>query len=191
MPPMSNEKSQMEPLLTPTLCIRPFQKSDGSAFVEAARESILSVGVWLPWCHENYSLTEAESWFASCKQNLQAGSAYEFGIFSTSTRRLLGGIAINQLNRDHNFGNVGYWVRQSQHRKGIALQAVTAIVRYGFHELKLTRLEIAVAEENMASRRVAEKAGAVFECIARNRLVIRGKPHAAAVYSLVPEQSGL
>ena len=82
-------------------------------------------------------------------------------------------------------------MRQSQHRKGIALQAVTSITRYGFHELKLTRLEIAVAEENIASRRVAEKAGAVFECIARNRLVIRGKPHAAAVYSLVPEQSGL
>lgn len=180
----------MEPLLTHALCIRPFRIDDAPAFVEAARESVLSVGVWLPWCHENYSLSEAESWFASCKQNLQADSTYEFGIFSTSTKRLLGGIAINQINRDHNFGNIGYWVRQSQQKKGIASEAVTAIARYGFQELKFMRLEIVVAEENMASRRVAEKAGAVFECIARNRLVIGAKAHAAAVYSLVLEQNG-
>jgi hypothetical protein len=33
---------------------------------------------------------------------------------------------------------------------------------------------------------VAEKVGAQFECIARNRLVIHGVPVAAAVHSFVP-----
>ena len=81
MPPSANDALDMEPLLTHALSIRPFQKDDALAFVEAARESFLSVGVWLPWCHENYSLSEAESWFATCKQNRQTGFAYEFGIF--------------------------------------------------------------------------------------------------------------
>jgi len=179
----------MKPLITHNLRIRPFQESDGLPFVEAARESVTSVGTWLPWCHDNYTLAEAASWFALCAQNAKSGSAYEFGVFSTDTNDLLGGIAINQLNRNHNFGNVGYWVRQSQQRKGVASQAVTAIANYGFQELKLTRLEIVVAEDNRASRRIAEKVGAVFECIARNRLIIRGTPYAAAIYSLLPEQS--
>jgi RimJ/RimL family protein N-acetyltransferase len=39
---------------------------------------------------------------------------------------------------------------------------------------------------NAASRRVAEKLGARLECIARNRLMGWGRPHDAAVYSLVP-----
>lgn len=178
----------MKSLTTHSLCIRPFQEIDALSFVEAVHESALSVGMWLPWCHDNYGLTEAASWFDLCEQNVKSGFAYEFGVFSKDTNDLLGGIAINQLNRGHNFGNVGYWVRHSQQGKGVASQAVTTIANYGFQKLKLTRLEIVAAEDNWASRRVAEKVGAVFECVARNRLIIRGKPHAAAVYSLVPEQ---
>ena len=64
------------------------------------------------------------------------------------------------------------------------------IAAHGFNYLKLTRLEIVVAEENRPSRGVAEKAGATFECIARNRLVVGERPITGAVYSLVPEQYG-
>jgi len=77
-------------------------------------------------------------------------------------------------------------VRQSQQGRGIATKATQAIATFGFKELELTRLEIVVAEENLASRRVAEKVGARFECIPRNRLVIRGMPTDSAVYSLQP-----
>src|SRR6185369_15854318 len=86
-------KAQMKPLTTDSLCIRPFHESDALPFVEAARESVPSVGVWLPWCHDNYGLAEAASWFAFCEQNASSGSAYEFGVFSTGTNDLLGGIA--------------------------------------------------------------------------------------------------
>ena len=104
--------------------------------------------------------------------------------------QLLGGIAINQLNRRQNFGNIGYWVRQSCQRQGIATRAAQSIAEYGFGQLKLTRLEIVAPEQNAPSRRVAEKMGAVFECIARNRVLVHGKPQPAAIYSLVPEQCG-
>ncbi|TAN54527.1 MAG: N-acetyltransferase, partial [Betaproteobacteria bacterium] len=53
-----------------------------------------------------------------------------------------------------------------------------------------TRLEIVAPVDNQPSRGVAEKAGAVFECIARNRVVLHGRPLAAAVYSLIPGQPG-
>ncbi len=166
--------------------IRPFKEDDGLSFVEAVHESVATVGAWMSWCHQGYSLQEAGSWFKLCQQNRAAGLAYDFGLFSVSSDQVLGGIAINQINKEHNFGNIGYWVRQSQQGKGIATQAARTIATFGFQKLKLTRLEIVVAEENLASRRVAEKVGASFECIARNRLVIRGVPHDSAVYSLVP-----
>jgi RimJ/RimL family protein N-acetyltransferase len=99
---------------------------------------------------------------------------------------LYGGISINQINVKHNFGVVGYWVRTSCQRRGIATQAVKLISEFGFKELKLTRLEIVIAEANQASQGVAERAGAVYEGIARNRLMIREHPINAAVFSLVP-----
>jgi ribosomal-protein-serine acetyltransferase len=65
---------------------------------------------------------------------------------------------------------------------------VRAIAHFCFNYLKLTRLEIVIAVENAPSRGVAEKVGATFECIARNRLVLHEHPIDAAVYSLIPGQ---
>ena len=66
------------------------------------------------------------------------------------------------------------------------MQAVELIKDFGFNVLSLTRLEIVVLTENKISRRIAEKAGAKFECIAENRLIHNGEAMPAAVYSLVP-----
>lgn len=180
----------MQPLLSRDLCIRPYQESDGPEFVAAALESLSTVGAWMTWCHERFTLRDAEAWFGVCRRNLESASAFDLGTFASDGRKLLGGIAINQLNRRQNFGNIGYWVRQSCQRQGIATRAAQAITEYGFGQLKLTRLEIVAPERNAPSRRVAEKVGAVFECVARNRVMVHGKPQPAAIYSLVPEQCG-
>jgi RimJ/RimL family protein N-acetyltransferase len=107
-------------------------------------------------------------------------------VFALDGRELYGGVSINQINRDYNFANLGYWIRQSRQRQGLGARAADLMACYGFHRLGLTRLEVVAAEHNVASRAVAEKIGAQFECIARNRLVLHGVPCAAAMYSLVP-----
>ncbi len=178
----------MEPLYSRNLCIRPYQMDDLSVFIEAVNESVSSVSTWLEWGHEDFTRPEAETWFELCEKNIEAGAAYECGIFLKDSEMYYGGIGLNHVSREHNYANIGYWIRQSQQGNGIAPEAVSAISRYGFTELEFTRLEIIAAEGNPASRRVAEKSGALFECIARNRLMVRGKPHDAAVYSLIPAQ---
>lgn len=178
------------PLLADNLCIRPFEDGDTEEFVNAVHESVATVGAWMPWCHAAYTAADARTWFNQCTANLNAAHAYDLGIFSAKGDVLCGGVSVNQLNKQHNFGNVGYWVRQSCQRQGIATRAVRMIAAYGFDHLKLTRLEIVAAAENYPSRGVAKKVGAIFECIARNRLIVRGHPVAAAVYSLTPKQHG-
>lgn len=168
------------------ICIRPFRDSDIPEFVHAVCESSNSVGIWMPWCHEGYTDAQAQVWFACCAENIRNGRAYDLGIFSIDEKTLYGGIAINQINAKHRYGVIGYWVRESKQRRGIATQAVRLISSFGFDELKLSRLEIPIAEANHASQGVAEKAGAAYEGIARNRLVIRDYPIHAAIYSLTP-----
>ena len=184
-------KAMNMPLTANDLCIRPFLEADVPAFVGAVRESVDTVGAWMPWCHAGYSDAEARSWFEQCLANFDAASAYDLGIFTSDGGTLLGGVSINQINIQHGFGNVGYWVRQSRQRQRVATRAVQLIGRYGFSSLKLTRLEIVVVVDNLASRGVAEKVGAVYECIARNRLVVDGKPMHAVVYSITPGRRAL
>jgi ribosomal-protein-serine acetyltransferase len=176
------------PILSDGLHIRPYVDADIEPFVAAARESVETVGAWMPWCVASYQPEDAKAWFDECAASLSARSAYDMGIFAADGTTLYGGIAVNQINWRWNLGNIGYWVRQSCQRRGIALRAVRAIAHFGFSYLKLTRLEIIVAVENAPSRGVAEKVGATFECIARNRLVLHEGPIDAAVYSLIPGQ---
>ncbi len=167
--------------------LRPFRASDVAPFVAAVRESMSTVGAWMPWAHPDYSSYDAQDWFARCAACMDEGTAYDVGVFSADGRMLYGGVAINQIRREDNLGNLGYWIRQSHQRQGLASGAATMMACHGFHALGLTRIEIVAAETNLASRGVAERIGAAFECIARNRLILRGRPVAAAVYSLVPE----
>jgi ribosomal-protein-serine acetyltransferase len=167
--------------------LRPFAISDAPAFVAAILESQATVGMWMPWAHSEYAESDALAWFERCAANLADGSSHEFGVFRVSDGRLLGGAGLNQFNRIHNFCNLGYWVRQSAQRQGVATSAVRALLRLAFTHLGLTRVEIIVAEDNLPSIGVPRKAGGKHECLAANRLVLGGKSVAAHVYSFVPQ----
>lgn len=178
----------MEPIIARGLCLRPFESVDIPAFVEAARESHGTVGRWMPWCVRDYSPADAKAWFALTGNNREQGVACELGIFTMDGKNFLGGIGLNQFNREHNFCNLGFWTRESRQRQGIAPRAAGMLAEYGFSRLGLTRIEIVVDKDNIPSCRVALKIGSTFECIARNRLYVDGRARDAAVYSLVPEQ---
>jgi ribosomal-protein-serine acetyltransferase len=170
----------------PEIILRPFEKGDADSFAAAARESVASVGRWMSWCHDGFSVDEAHAWFATCAQTGIEGTGFEFGVFGPDGKELLGGAGLNQFNWQHNLANLGYWVRTTHQRRGIATGVALALAKFGFETLSLGRIEIVTAVGNEASESVARKIGARFECIARNRLVLHGKSVAARVYSLVP-----
>ncbi len=172
------------PLVGVDLCLRPWQASDAIAFQEAALESAHSVGRWMNWCHPGYTLADAEQWLAQCTDQLARGEAYELGIFSGDGHVLYGGIGINRIQQLHKVANVGYWVRESRQQHGIALDALRLAINFGLHELHMQRLEIVTAEDNMPSRKLAEKVGAVFEGLQRKRLLVHGQPVTAAMYAV-------
>jgi RimJ/RimL family protein N-acetyltransferase len=168
------------------IILREYSDSDAEEFTNAILESVESVGHWMPWCSRGYTVSDALQWFSDCRKRETAGAAYEYGVFSLSTGKFLGGAGLNALQHQHKLCNLGYWVRQTAQRQGVASKCVQALSHYAFHQLGLHRIEIVVAVGNTASERVAVKAGAVHECIARNRLYFNGAPMPAHVFSLVP-----
>lgn len=166
--------------------VRPLMSDDLASLYAAVCESKDAVGRWMSWCHPDYSVRDAEEWIAHCDRSREAEADREFGIFDATSGEVLGCVGINQFNRIHNFANLGYWVRTSRVGEGIASAAALLLAKSAFGELELSRIEIVAQVDNVASRRVAEKVGCQFEGIARNRLLFRGRPCDAALYSLVP-----
>lgn len=176
----------MQTIIENGLCIRPLRSADADSFAAAVRESAGSIGPWLPWCRADYSARDAQAWINQCGVRLNMGFSWDVGIFLDDCATLCGSVAINQIDHVHRSANLGYWVRSAMQRTGIAPRAVKLMARFGFETLRLTRVEIVTAADNVPSRKVAEKLGAAFEGIARNRLVVGGVPVSAAIYSLIP-----
>jgi RimJ/RimL family protein N-acetyltransferase len=156
----------------------------------AVRESINELSVWMPWCHAQYSIDETAAFVRSREEEWEKGEDFSFVIRESDSGLLLGGVGLNFRNRMHNFANLGYWVRSPFAGRGVATAAVRLAAQFGFKEIGLQRVEIVVAVGNLASQRVAGKAGAKREGILRRRLLLRGEPLDAVMFSLVPEDLG-
>lgn len=168
------------------ILVRPFVMDDAESLYRAVRSSVASLSYWLPWCHDDYSRDDASRWVSYCLSCWDSRSAFPMGVFNAAGD-VIGGAGISQISRAHAMGNIGYWVCDSARNAGVATTAARASALFGFNVLGLTRLEIVVLPHNVASHRVAEKLGAVREVEARNRVLFQGRPAAAVVYSLIPD----
>ena len=168
----------------PDIHIRPYRVGDAPAVYEAARESVAEVEPWLPWCHPGYSLDDSRSWLETQVRAFEGRTAFEFAIVSADDR-YLGGCGLNQIDAVNRRANLGYWVRTSAIRHGVATRAVRVIRDWAFEHTDLLRLEIVVALGNEASQRAAAKAGAIKEGVLRNRLLLHGAIHDAAIFSFI------
>jgi ribosomal-protein-serine acetyltransferase len=157
--------------------IRPWKPEDAEALLEAARESWSTVGPWLPWCHEGYTLDEARAW---CEND---EPRHEFAIVADDGR-LLGGCGLNAIDPVKGRANLGYWVRPSARGCGAAPQAVLQLIDFAREKTDLRWIVVLVAVENAASLRVAEKIGAVRQKVSPGRLPLHGKRHDAVVFTI-------
>ena len=164
------------------ILIRPYRLEDIAPSYEAIMESVSEIQPFLPWCHPGYTLHEARTWVETQVTQFQAGKVFEFVIVSDDGR-FLGGCGLNTIDWGNRRANLGYWVRSSATRHGAATAATRLLARWGFENTTLNRLELIISTENLASLRVAAKAGAVHEGILRSRLFLHGDSHDAAVFS--------
>lgn len=162
--------------------IRPYQALDANGMLEAVRESVAEVGPWMPWCHPAYSAEDAKTWVGNQVRAFRQRSAYEFAVVGEDGR-YSGGCGLNQMDSDNRRCNLGYWIRSSSMRRGIATSAVRLLHAWAFENTDLIRLEIVVAVGNIASQRVAEKAGAIREGVLRSRVLLHGHAHDAVMFS--------
>jgi ribosomal-protein-serine acetyltransferase len=162
--------------------IRPYTLEDAPAVWEAVRESLSELRPWMPWCHDQYSIEESHRWLEVQVPAFRDGSAFSFAIVGTDGQ-YLGGCGLNQVDEINKRANLGYWVRSSVTRRGVATTAVGLLRDWAFRHTDFVRLEVVIAAGNLASQRVARKAGAEFEGTLRKRLCLYGIAHDATMFS--------
>ena len=163
--------------------LRPYFSGVEDGILEAAMESREEVARWMAWLHPEYGKKDADAWVEYAIGAWDAGTSYEFVIFDRDDGGVVGSCGLNAINRIDLVCNLGYWVRTSKCRLGAASQAAQLIWQFGTEIVGFNRLEIVVAVGNEASRRVAQRVGAVDEGLQRDRLRVSGVAHDAHMFA--------
>ena len=166
--------------------LRAPQAEDIPAVYAAVRESLPEMHPWMDWATEAYNEASTQSWLEFVQLAWLHSSAFQFAIIDPDNGQYIGGCGVDGINEKNRFCNLGYWVRTSRARQGIASHAARLAAKFAFQTIGLIRAEIVIASGNLASQRAAQKAGAHYEGILKNRMVVRADVYDAVMYSLNP-----
>jgi RimJ/RimL family protein N-acetyltransferase len=119
------------------------------------------------------------------------GADAEFVIAAAAHAEPLGLISLRIAERDPGLAAVGYWLRPDARGRGAATIALQLIARWAFNEVGVQRLELTTAPENVASQRVAERAGFTREGVLRGLVATKDNGRRDTVlFSLLPADLG-
>ncbi|HSQ97687.1 MAG TPA: GNAT family protein [Rickettsiales bacterium] len=83
-------------------------------------------------------------------------------------------LMIGRRSKSH-VGTFGYWLGEKYWGQGIVPEAVKMLIDYAFNELGLLKLKIDFLDDNLNSRRVAEKNGFNLEYVQKKECFKEGK----------------
>lgn len=167
------------------ILLRPYVTDDARAFSASARSSVETVGKWLTWCTPAFDEERAARYIRTSTADRASRTAFSYGIFDAADGAHLGGIALNRIDWSARCANLGYWVASHAAGRGVCKAAARLMIRHGFADLGLQRIEIMAAVANEPSRRVALGTGARSEGVLRGKVARDGVPEDAELFALL------
>ena len=152
--------NRFQSLDTERLLLRRIRKSDAQDMFEYAQlESVTRYLLWRP--HPNVRYTSA--YIGSLQRYYKNGSFFDYAVILKAEDKMIGTCGFAHLFTEHNSAEIGYVINPAYHDKGYATEAAGALVRFGFCNAGLNRIEARYMIGNDASRRVMEKCGMIYE----------------------------
>lgn len=168
---------------TPRLHVRPLQSDDTEQVAKIFADK--QTRRWLPFPKE-YGKIEARAWCTEmASERRDSGAGDHYGVIRREDDQLVGCLWTKRTDWGALVTEISYAVAPDARGFGMAAEAVDAlaialILEHGFH-----RVELRVAPGNVASRRVAEKAGFTYEGLLRDAGYVYSGRVDLQVWSLV------
>ena len=120
-----------------------------------------------------YHEEDAISWMHVANSGFKAKDNYMFAIRFSDTLSFIGGIGLT-IDQENNRAELGYWLAEDFWNMGLTTEAVKAIIKFGFEELKLNKIFAVYLTSNEASGKVMIKNRMVKEAEFKDHDVKRG-----------------
>jgi RimJ/RimL family protein N-acetyltransferase len=136
-----------------SLLLRPPDERDLDAIVEGCSDP--EVPRFLPLVPMPYTEADGRMFLAGVRDAWRTTPERTFAVVEAATEEFLGIVTV----RLREGGSVGYWLKRGARGRGVMTEAVRAVVEWAQREHGIQRLVLTTHPRNIASQRVAEKAG--------------------------------
>ena len=141
---------------------------------------------FMHWMKANYSIVDAREFVAQSIVDARQKLKLNFGIFRGD--KFIGSIGFADFDYHAKATEIGYWIDKSEEGKGIVSRSCKTLIDYAFNELKMNRIQIRCAADNIRSAAVPERFGFVKEGILRQSAFRNGKLHDFVIYGLLASE---
>jgi ribosomal-protein-serine acetyltransferase len=164
------------PITTPRLLLRqPILKSDALEYSQGVTESINELKPWMLWALHHQEVEQAENYIRECHINWISKNNNNIGlplwIIDKTTGAFVGHIVMWNINWDIPRFEIGFWACTSYARRGYITEAVNALTRYCFLQLKAKRIEIRCETKNIRSQLVPQRLEFQLDGVLRNNAI--------------------
>jgi RimJ/RimL family protein N-acetyltransferase len=145
------------PLSDGFVSLRPWTLEDVPAIAAACQDD--EIAHWIHQIPSPYRESDAREYVLSTQAAWTGGAGAFFAVEECASGELAGSIALHVLDRELANLEVGYWTAAPARGRGLTTRALTLISRWALGETGAERLQLRADVLNVASVRVAEKAG--------------------------------
>ncbi|WP_455212691.1 GNAT family N-acetyltransferase [Kaarinaea lacus] len=172
----------------PGLKLALLKRSDAKALLSQIDENRDYLRQWLAWLDDTRNVQVVENFIASTLQQFANQLGFQTGIYVNNG--LVGVAGFKPIDPVNRIGEIGYWLSKHYQGRGIMSKCVRVLVKAGFEELALNKIEIRCAVENRRSRAVAQRLGFIEEAVLRQREWLYDCFVDHVVYSLLKSEYG-
>lgn len=155
----------MKLIINRELMLRPIELQDAPAVLELILANEDHLKKWLPWVTRPFTIHTVLSYIEMSERKRVQQTGYEYVILFKN--RVCGIVGLQHVDWQNRKANIGYWLSRDHEGQGIVIRSVETVVRMAFEDLKLNRLEMYCAQENMRSRAIPERLAFRIEGILR------------------------
>lgn len=169
-------------LTTERLTLRKIQKFDLEDVFEYTSDTAVSEFLlWYP--HKNRE--ETDCYLNYLQKLYKKGKFYDWGIEIGG--KMIGTAGFSKINIKDNSAEIGYVLNRSFWGKGIAVEAIEEIVKFGFSVLKLDKISAVIISENKRSAKVLSKCNFKEEKSEEKKMQIKGALRSISRFSISRE----
>lgn len=176
--------SDLPTLETERLILRKVTLDDvEDMYLYASDEEVAKYVVW----DRHKSINDTKAFIEFVLNNYQNKQVAPWGIEYKENGKFIGTIDFVWWQPNHKTAEIGYVLSKEYWGNGLTTEAAKELIRFGFNEMDLVRIQAKCLVENIASSRVMEKVGMQFEGILRKGLFIKGQHRDLKLYSILRE----